>query len=165
MIVTAQVIGSNAQQRRAVRPTACTTILAQNAGNVSAFPNIPVFPNVPVSYYSSCIFALLRKGTPGGNPPGNGDGVIPGVPGDCLMGSGTLPSIQTNGFFLNSTSKPNSTASAPLNTTTPDLGLTGSSGNQSGITYSQSASALAAPGFRLLMIIQAFGLFGRNLIV
>lgn len=42
MIVAAQVIGSNAEQRRAVRPTACAAILAQNAGNISTFPNVPV---------------------------------------------------------------------------------------------------------------------------
>jgi hypothetical protein len=42
MIVAAEYIGDNAQQRRAVRPTACGQILAAAAGNSSAFPNVPV---------------------------------------------------------------------------------------------------------------------------
>jgi len=42
MVVAAEYIGDNAQQRRAVRPTACQGILAAAAGNSSAFPNVPV---------------------------------------------------------------------------------------------------------------------------
>jgi hypothetical protein len=42
LVVAAEYIGDNAQQRRAVRPTACTGILAAAAGNSSAFPNVPV---------------------------------------------------------------------------------------------------------------------------
>jgi hypothetical protein len=42
MVVAAEYIGDNAQQRRAVRPTACANILAANSGNSTAFPNVPV---------------------------------------------------------------------------------------------------------------------------
>jgi hypothetical protein len=42
MLVAAEYIGDNVQQRRAVRPAACGDILAQAASNSSAFPNVPV---------------------------------------------------------------------------------------------------------------------------
>jgi len=42
MLVAAEYIGNNAQQRRAVRPNACGNILAAAAGNNTAFPNVPV---------------------------------------------------------------------------------------------------------------------------
>jgi hypothetical protein len=54
MIVAAEYIGDNAQQRRAVRPAACTQILA-NSKNSD-------FPNVPVSLEESKrIFKLEKK--------------------------------------------------------------------------------------------------------
>src|ERR1700761_2103667 len=40
LVVAAEYIGSNAQQRRAVRPNACQQILTSS--NSSAFPNVPV---------------------------------------------------------------------------------------------------------------------------
>jgi hypothetical protein len=46
MVVAAEYIGDNAQQRRAVRPNACQQILAANAGNSSAFPNVPVIISI-----------------------------------------------------------------------------------------------------------------------
>lgn len=42
MLVAAEYIGQNAQQRRAVRPDACGNILAAASGNGTAFPNVPV---------------------------------------------------------------------------------------------------------------------------
>jgi hypothetical protein len=42
MLVAAEYIGNNAQQRRAVRPDACGNILAAASGNSTAFPNVPV---------------------------------------------------------------------------------------------------------------------------
>ena len=45
MIVAAEYIGNNAQQRRAVRPAACQQVLANAANNANAFPNVPVSPD------------------------------------------------------------------------------------------------------------------------
>lgn len=42
MLVAAEYIGQNAQQRRAVRPDGCGNILAAASGNSTAFPNVPV---------------------------------------------------------------------------------------------------------------------------
>lgn len=42
MLVAAEYIGQNAQQRRAVRPDACGDILTAASGNSTAFPNVPV---------------------------------------------------------------------------------------------------------------------------
>jgi hypothetical protein len=42
MVIAAEYIGDNAQQRRAVRPTACAGILAAAQKNSTAFPNVPV---------------------------------------------------------------------------------------------------------------------------
>lgn len=42
MLVAAEYIGQNVQQRRAVRPNACEDILAAASGNGTAFPNVPV---------------------------------------------------------------------------------------------------------------------------
>jgi hypothetical protein len=42
MVVAAEYIGVNAQQRRAVRPAACQQVLAQAASNSTIFPNVPV---------------------------------------------------------------------------------------------------------------------------
>ncbi|KAF1812955.1 hypothetical protein P152DRAFT_513964 [Eremomyces bilateralis CBS 781.70] len=75
MVVAAEAIGMNAQQRRAVRPDACGNILASQQENVEAFPNVP--------------------GAPGGAPPGKGDGIIDGVPGVGQQGAGNLPPADT----------------------------------------------------------------------
>jgi hypothetical protein len=50
LVVAAEYIGDNAQQRRAVRPTACAAILAAAIGNNTTAGNSTAFPNVPVCF-------------------------------------------------------------------------------------------------------------------
>ncbi|RDI80828.1 hypothetical protein Vi05172_g9156 [Venturia inaequalis] len=80
MLVAAEYIGQNVQQRRAVRPNACEDILAAASGNGTAFPNVP--------------------GTPNGSPPGRGDGQISGVPDACMSGVGSGMSINPPPIIL-----------------------------------------------------------------
>ncbi|KIW02110.1 uncharacterized protein PV09_06601 [Verruconis gallopava] len=121
MIVAAEYIGNNAQQRRAVRPNACAQILA--GASPSAFAALP--------------------GTPAGTPPGIGDGNIPGVPGACGQGN-------VLGMVANTTTSAasNVTVTGPTlsaNTTTPELGLPGFPSSSRACSASvTSASAAAA---------------------
>ena len=123
LIVAAEYVGDNAQQRRAIRPNACAQILA--GSNSAAFARLPVRCS---PHYVSLVQPNAVQGTPAGSPPGMGDGNIPGVPGAC--GQGNLITIVANGTLT----VPNGTLAAPPGllgqTTTPQLGLPGFPGTR-----------------------------------
>lgn len=89
MIVAAEYIGNNAQQRRAVRPDACQQVLANS--KASDFPNVPVSQDRFLELYEirPCSNSLIQ-GTPNGSPSGTGDGNVPGIPGACQSGAGMI---------------------------------------------------------------------------
>jgi hypothetical protein len=164
MIVAAEYIGDNAQQRRAVRPNACAQILA--GADASMFAALPVRVSHCSRMKRSTNFPF--QGTPGGVPVGTGDGNVAGIPGACGQGNmlptatdGTSntgsptdgssnigsPSDGTsnNGGPSDGTGSATATGPLPLaSTTTPQLGLPGFPGGS--LSDPSAAASSSTPG-------------------
>lgn len=82
LAVAARTIGQGATLRKAVRPAACAAILAQNANNPDAFPNVPNVPGgTPLGQQDPA-------GGAGGGAGGNGGTGTGGTRGGAGAGNG-----------------------------------------------------------------------------
>jgi hypothetical protein len=130
LAVAARVIGPGATLRKAIRPAACAGILAQNANNPAAFPNVPNVPGgTPLGQQAPGSGASTNTGTHGG---GAGAGNGGNAASSAASPSSTSASVGRKGTKTKS--------SAAANTPASNAGAGGNAGSGAGNGAASSAS-------------------------